>query len=62
MTTVAFAAFCRPAMAARPLGGMIMRVEVYDALMARHASRRSILRGLASTAAVAVMGPAVMAA
>jgi multiple sugar transport system substrate-binding protein len=39
-----------------------MRVEVYNALMARHASRRSILRGLASTAAVAAMGPSVMAA
>jgi len=39
-----------------------MRVEVYAELMARHASRRSILRGLASTAAVAALSPSMLAA
>ncbi|MGL4404126.1 MAG: extracellular solute-binding protein [Notoacmeibacter sp.] len=39
-----------------------MRVEVYEKLMAMQSSRRSLLRGAASVAAIAAMSPAVLAA
>lgn len=39
-----------------------MRVEVYEKLMAMQASRRSLLRGAASVAAIAAISPAMLAA
>ena len=39
-----------------------MRVEVYEKLMAMQASRRSLLRGAASVAAIAAISPALLAA
>ena len=39
-----------------------MRVEVYEKLMAMQASRRSLLRGVASIAAIAAISPAMLAA
>jgi multiple sugar transport system substrate-binding protein len=39
-----------------------MRVEVYEKLMAMQASRRSLLRGVASVAAIAAISPAMLAA
>jgi multiple sugar transport system substrate-binding protein len=60
MIALAFSAFARALQAHK--GGRSMRVEVYAELMARHASRRSILRGLASTAAVAALSPSMLAA
>jgi multiple sugar transport system substrate-binding protein len=39
-----------------------MRVEVYEKLMAMQSSRRSLLRGVASVAAIAAISPAMLAA
>ena len=39
-----------------------MRVEVYEKIMAMQASRRSLLRGAASVAAIAAVSPALLAA
>lgn len=39
-----------------------MRVEVYEKLMAMQASRRTLLRGAASVAAIAAISPAMLAA